>query len=448
MSARRRISVALAAVLVAGACSSDPGARIFTSPDGLLTVEIPAGVEVAQPITIEALDATELPSELRSLELRGAVHELGPDGMTFARPVTIKRYLDPEALGFDPAKEIRQVTLASRSSRGDWSVLEDQRLSVEGERGVITATTTHFSSVAAFAGAIVYTLEPSDVVRQVGEGWRACVSQRRLADVEGDTEYEDVRALPGTGGIVRSTGGGHDCVLGDGTIVAGRPQAGFTCSARGSDSFAVLVKVSELTPKYFEDLLGIKLDKVSQDVLLGGRATCRGGSASPEPKGAVTIATGPLTAEEKQQGATRIESLVVDATTPGAVRITVPKQWTPERGAGAKAAFALIGEVVAPDGRATTLDCAAFGTRRSCMVYPSDDPGKSVATAPLAAVSMEPGEDWSMTVPLVGEGGRSVALLGDDRFTVSITQLTISGARSPLLVANLDASGFDAALWD
>lgn len=58
-------------------------------------------VDVSTQIFARALGPDELPAELAAFELRGTVHELGPDGSTFDAPVTVTRRVDTDTLGVD-----------------------------------------------------------------------------------------------------------------------------------------------------------------------------------------------------------------------------------------------------------------------------------------------------------------------------------------------------------
>jgi len=151
---RRALAVLVTSALVTAACSSDGGepapgqpaaeARTVTSEDGLVTIEVPAGVDA--DVSVAALEAP--PEELAAFELRGAVHDLLPAGATFEEPLTITRRIDPEQLGVDVGEALPVIGLLTEGEDG-WSYLGDQTLAVDGDAIVVSGTTDHFSPLVA-----------------------------------------------------------------------------------------------------------------------------------------------------------------------------------------------------------------------------------------------------------------------------------------------------------
>lgn len=101
------------------AVPTPPGARVVTSDDGLLTIEIPAGA-LAEPvdIAVTALAAADLPPGLADLAAEITGYRLEPDGLEFLLPVTITRtILLP--IGGDPMHDgVPVPRMATRSAAG------------------------------------------------------------------------------------------------------------------------------------------------------------------------------------------------------------------------------------------------------------------------------------------------------------------------------------------
>jgi hypothetical protein len=106
----------------------------IASADGRLTVEIPAGAlgEVAELSVVPI--ATLAPNGV------GAAYRLGPEGTTFAQPVTLRfHYGTTDTAGSAP--ELLAVTFQDAS--GYWHVPDNQTL--DATAGTLSVTTAHFS---------------------------------------------------------------------------------------------------------------------------------------------------------------------------------------------------------------------------------------------------------------------------------------------------------------
>ena len=119
------------------------GGRIAT-PDGAFAVDVPAGALAAettlsvQPITLTAPGGF------------GQAYRLGPDGQTFAQPVTLTFRLDgASALDFAVAAVATQP-----ATGGAWTALPSQR---DASMGTVVATTSHFTDYVIVSDV---TLDP------------------------------------------------------------------------------------------------------------------------------------------------------------------------------------------------------------------------------------------------------------------------------------------------
>lgn len=264
---RRSGALAVTVALVAAACSGGGGegspepapaeARTVTSGDGLVTIEVPSGVDA--DVSVEALDT--LPEELAAFELRGAVHELLPAGATFEEPVTVQRTVDPEQLGIDLAEGLPVIGLLTKAEDG-WRYLDDQTLAIEGGHIVVTGTTGHFSPlVAATTGAEI--------------------SADHLAELPVGRSFDAVlRLQPGvTGGrIAEADGEAADPLgLGGPVIDGNRAVFALTCGGEGPASFTFGTRIEGVTIPPLEEALGIS-QPLATDVTIRREVGCLVGS--------------------------------------------------------------------------------------------------------------------------------------------------------------------------
>jgi hypothetical protein len=101
---------------------------------GQMKADIPAGALASDTtITVRAVDVSTLPTPSAVI---GAVYDLGPDGTTFSKPVTLTFDLDATKLASDEVPSIAFVKGAA------WELLADSMV----KDGKVVATTTHFTS--------------------------------------------------------------------------------------------------------------------------------------------------------------------------------------------------------------------------------------------------------------------------------------------------------------
>ncbi|HET9424484.1 MAG TPA: hypothetical protein VFO55_03860 [Gemmatimonadaceae bacterium] len=111
---------------------------------GTASLDIPAGaLASATPITVEQLEPG--PADARVV---GDVFEFGPDGTTFATPVTITLAFDPAALPADVSpRRLRLHTFVN----GAWRVIPGS--SVDTTSHTVSGETAHFSTYAILPAA-------------------------------------------------------------------------------------------------------------------------------------------------------------------------------------------------------------------------------------------------------------------------------------------------------
>ena len=265
-------------------------AQSVTSADGLLTIEVPEGAiaDVSTQISARALGPDELPAELAAFELRGTVHELGPDGSTFDAPVTVTRRVDTDALGVDLDDGVPVIALASLSSDGTWDVLADQTITLEGTTAIVSGTTTHFTTIVAFGGAAQVSMRPDNIKRNEKRSWTSQVWVLATQDAAEDF-------TPSITNVESSVGPTGALTAGKTSIDAKteRGKAKFTCEKAGRDDFSVTVSLSNSLA--FLALIG--LDEAAgiastTSVTLEGKARCN--AATPPPADPVADPEDPL----------------------------------------------------------------------------------------------------------------------------------------------------------
>ncbi len=230
----------------------------ISSPDGLLTLDIPAGALTEDTlITVAPAPDFETP-DLGDGEQLGAAYELGPDGQTFAAPITVS--FD---LGASADSEVSIVVPVSTSPDGGTEGLAAPSISNEGGTLRVTGQTTHFSFVFAVVLGVVVAMDPADPSILVGDTWVSGLgiassvgSAVALTAVDAKAANPAVAAAQGTaqsGDIWEAT---FDCVS------AG--QTNFTAVANLELTSVVLQFLAQLLPGY----------TASATVTLDGKAEC------------------------------------------------------------------------------------------------------------------------------------------------------------------------------
>ena len=145
----------------AGTLAQSPPAEptpsdVYTSDDGLLTIEVPPGAAPPQA-DIRAIyrPPEERPDELAEVETRSGFYELLPASQEFEMPVRITRTILLDELGFDLEQDgLPLIPLALRSVDGSWEWLDELVIGHDLDAGSITVsgTTTHFSTVVGLGG--------------------------------------------------------------------------------------------------------------------------------------------------------------------------------------------------------------------------------------------------------------------------------------------------------
>ncbi len=125
------------------------GGRSITTADGGLTISVPAGVAVREPIGAEALAPSAWPGELSERATSGTVYALQPAGASFEEPIALTRRLTLADYGWVADHGVPAVLLAVRGEDGTWDFLRDQRARVDGDTVVVSATTTLFGELVA-----------------------------------------------------------------------------------------------------------------------------------------------------------------------------------------------------------------------------------------------------------------------------------------------------------
>lgn len=128
---------------------------VIESADGTVRVEVPAGaLATEQTLSIQPI-ANHAHGKV------GGAFRLGPEGVTFASPVRLTFYFEPEQIAGTSQKLLR---VASQNRDGFWELHED--LSVDADERSVTVETHHFSDWSLVSGA---QLAPQSATVKPGE---------------------------------------------------------------------------------------------------------------------------------------------------------------------------------------------------------------------------------------------------------------------------------------
>ena len=266
-----------AAALAAGALGLAPGVgdgdaagpQVVRSADGLLTLSIPAGaIPSGTAVTIRPVSTATLPSALRTRAVSGPAYQLAPAGLHFARPVTITRRVHGTFRGGVPG-----LVLVSSETPGRWERLARPtiRWDPAGPSLTISATTTHFSTVAVFDDTARFSLTPDPVTRRVGTFFQAVfhVTAPHPDLVAVDVIY--FKASPQTDPR------DQERLLRNVTYVAP-----YKCTRTGTGEYGVAVWIHDTTPE--QEILNVFAGGASLvRLLLQAKATCTAPPPAPPP---------------------------------------------------------------------------------------------------------------------------------------------------------------------
>jgi hypothetical protein len=150
-----------AEVAVASAVIGAKGGNL-SCDDGRVLVAVPEGaLEKETTITCEAAPVDELPEALKELAVVGQPYRLGPEGITFEKPVTLKVALDSSLYNVTANKtEVAPPILLTVNGKGEAEPLQGQRVVVGPGETYIEGNTSHFSTVVKSKGTLQVRLTP------------------------------------------------------------------------------------------------------------------------------------------------------------------------------------------------------------------------------------------------------------------------------------------------
>jgi hypothetical protein len=261
MTIVRTAAVALAALGVAGAgCggivdgTGETGYRDIGTGGGEVkardtVVSVPEGaLEQTETITIDRAPAEELPEGA----IAGTAVDLGPDGMQFRAPVTVRLRFDPAQL---PELDRGDLVWVGTVVDGEWEPLENPALDLEAS--TVSGTTTHFSRFAAVFGCgrgrrcpvrLDFGSRPQQVV--AGECSEAVLLQTvdhadRVSPVRHDTA---VALSAGDSSLTFYGDAGCQREITGLTIPAGGARASFHFRGRADRSVTITAAARDLRP--------------------------------------------------------------------------------------------------------------------------------------------------------------------------------------------------------
>jgi hypothetical protein len=147
---------AAAVITVVDGAMIGPAGGTVTLAGGAVVLTIPAGA-LPTPTPITAVPrAGAAPVVPTGWQLAGAFYDLGPDGLTFAQPVTVTMRFDAPSL---PAWGMTGDLGILRQHGGQWSTLNNLQVNVAA--GTVSGTTTGFSGFGVGANDPPITVSPA-----------------------------------------------------------------------------------------------------------------------------------------------------------------------------------------------------------------------------------------------------------------------------------------------
>jgi hypothetical protein len=187
------------AVLAACTSSTEPGVGpdmvsiqigpeggTLVSMDGALTLTVPPGA-VTQPttLTVRPLDPSELGPQFAGMNI-AAAYDLGPDGMVFAKPLTVRLLSDQAPAQADSS--VRFVLEGLLTVAADTvEALDSLRIEISGDSLFLVAGLGHFSSVVRRIGdwdLTYYLWVNGSDVRAVGEEFTVTAAVTGLGEYD------------------------------------------------------------------------------------------------------------------------------------------------------------------------------------------------------------------------------------------------------------------------
>ena len=219
-----------------------PEGGSVASPDGRVVLEIPAGaLGNAETITIRVVDPADLGAEF---DLEGfaddpLAYELGPDGLTFASPITV-RVETGDTLD-DDGVSVAMVPGTLLTSEGGEAVgLEALAVEVDAETGAVTMTgqLSHFSPLVRMTlnGQITFQVDHVPHVLGVGQEFTAiALLDAGTLEIEGDVAFRDFSVLP-IRRLFESNSKDLELLDGGGATVA-TGELPYVCESEGTGMF-------------------------------------------------------------------------------------------------------------------------------------------------------------------------------------------------------------------
>lgn len=150
----------------------------ITSQDGAFTVEIPPGaLREDTEISIRAVSAEDLPSELSELAGADRGYLLEPEGLTFSQPVAVNWEIDIEDLVVEGENGYMAQALVSWGEEAGFEPLTDlvTEISIDDNRAVLRGTLEHFSYVSRDDGALTVDLVEVNDEQLVGTSFNTSI---------------------------------------------------------------------------------------------------------------------------------------------------------------------------------------------------------------------------------------------------------------------------------
>jgi hypothetical protein len=150
-----------------------PRGGAFTFDEGQVTILLPEGAVLSNiNITCEAAPTSKLPEALKEMAVVGQLYRLGPESITFKKPVTIRVTLDNSLYNVaEDSTEVVPPILFTVNEKGEAEPLQDQKIVVGPGEAYIQGNITRFSWIVKEQGTSIFRMIPPEDSSFISGNW-------------------------------------------------------------------------------------------------------------------------------------------------------------------------------------------------------------------------------------------------------------------------------------